>query len=373
MAVIINIFKFFLNLIYALMKLFPVKNKAVILSRQSDEKTMDIKLLEEEIAKQDHNMEVVCLCMSIKESLTGKIRYLFHMMRQMYHIATARIVVVDGYCMSVSLLNHRKDTVVVQMWHALGSLKKFGYSIFGKEEGRDEKTARLMNMHRHYDIVFTSSNECIKNFAEAFDCSEDIIYVESLPRVDAIKDEKYCQEMKDKILKTYPQMKDKKNIVYAPTFRKNSISEINAIESLVNSVDLSKYNLIIKTHPLTCIDIDNNGLINDKKYSSVDMFTAADFIILDYSAIVYEAALMEKPVFFYAYDFDKYKTGRDFYIDYKKEMPGFISKDPVKIMEAIEEERYDQKVICNFAEKYVEKRERCTFNMVKFILNFRKN
>ena len=70
MAVIINIFKFFLNLIYALMKLFPVKNKAVILSRQSDEKTMDIKLLEEEIAKQDHNMEVVCLCMSIKESLT---------------------------------------------------------------------------------------------------------------------------------------------------------------------------------------------------------------------------------------------------------------------------------------------------------------
>lgn len=373
MTVIINILKFFLNLIYAFIKLSPVKNKIVILSRQSDEKTMDIEMLEKEIIKQEQSVEVVCLCMSIKGTLTGKIRYMFHMMRQMYHIATAKIVVVDGYCMGVSLLKHRKDIVIVQMWHALGSLKKFGYSIFGKEEGRNEKTARLMNMHRNYDIVFTSSSICIENFAEAFDCSKDIIYVESLPRVDIIRDKKHCSDMKNNILKTYPQMKDKKNIVYAPTFRKNDSSENAAIENLVNSVDLSKYNLIIKTHPLTRLDIEDDRVINDTEYSSVDMFTAADFIILDYSAIVYEAALMEKPVFFYAYDFDKYKRERDFYIDYKKEMPGLISKDPVEIAEAIENEKYDRKAICNFAEKYVEKRERCTISMVEFILNFQKD
>lgn len=373
MAVIITIFKFFLNLIYDFMKIFSVKKKVVILSRQSNEKTLDIKLLEEEIVKQDQKMEVVCLCRSIKESFTGKIRYMLHMMRQMYHIATAKIVVVDGYCMGVSLLKHRKDIVVVQMWHALGSLKKFGYSIFGKEEGHNEKMARLMNMHRNYDIVFTSSSVCIKNFAEAFDCSENIIHVESLPRVDVIRDKKHYRNTREKILKTYPQMQEKKNIVYAPTFRKNEGIERAAIEKLIDSVDLCKYNLIIKTHPLTSLDIRDSRVINDIKYSSIDMFTAADFIILDYSAIVYEASLMEKPVFFYVYDFDKYKEGRDFYINYEKEMPGFISRYPHEVIDAIRSEQYDIKRIRDFADKYIEKRNNCTYDMVRFILSFKKN
>ena len=139
MTFIVTVFKAVLNLIFAFMKLSPVRNKISILSRQSDNKTLDIELLEKEISKQDGTIKVVCLCRTLKPGFKSYIMYLFHLLRQMYHIATSKIVIIDGYCMGISLLKQRKSLTVVQIWHALGSLKKFGYSIFDKEEGRDRK------------------------------------------------------------------------------------------------------------------------------------------------------------------------------------------------------------------------------------------
>ena len=73
------------------------------------------------------------------------------MLTQMYHIATSKVVVLDGYCIAASVLNHKPDTKIVQMWHALGTIKKFGYQVLGTEEGSDPDVARIMRMHKNYD------------------------------------------------------------------------------------------------------------------------------------------------------------------------------------------------------------------------------
>ena len=65
------------------------------------------------------------------------------MLRQMYHAATSEIVVLDTYCIIISLLKQRKSLKVIQMWHALGAMKKFGYSILDKGEGTDGLWLRL--------------------------------------------------------------------------------------------------------------------------------------------------------------------------------------------------------------------------------------
>ena len=56
------------------------------------------------------------------------------MFKQMYHLATSRVVVLDSYCIVASVLKKKKGTTIIQMWHALGSFKKFGKSIIGKDE-----------------------------------------------------------------------------------------------------------------------------------------------------------------------------------------------------------------------------------------------
>lgn len=366
MRLVIFILKGILNLIYVFFKLLRVEDKVTMISRQSDKKTLDIELLEGELKKRA-GITVICLCRTMNSDLIGLIKYIPALFKQMYHIATSKVVVLDGYCIGVSFLRQKKSLCVIQMWHALGSLKKFGYSIFNKEEGRSIDLANLMNMHEHYSLILSSSDACADNFAEAFNYRREDITIESLPRVDAILDKDKQIENAEKILKRYPELSVKRNIVYAPTFRKNKEDNINALNNLMEAIDYEQYNLVIKLHPLMDVNIERTDVIVDTSFSSIEMFAVADYIILDYSAIVYEAALMKKPLFFYAFDLDKYKTNRDFYIDYEKEMPGVVSDNIEDIVFAIDNNNYNLDYVKMFADKYVEVQESCTERLADMI------
>ena len=107
MTIIIKIGIFFINVLYYLFKLFPTKKKVTMISRQSNDETMDFKLLREEIERRDTNVEVVILCHmldgGINSSFKNKIKYVFHMFKQMYHLATSKMAILDSYCISVSI------------------------------------------------------------------------------------------------------------------------------------------------------------------------------------------------------------------------------------------------------------------------------
>ena len=181
---------------------------------------------------------------------------------------------------------------------------------------------------------------------------------------------KYKNKVKCNRFEKYTQLKKKKNIVYAPTFRKGK-EDVEPIKELINQIDFSKYNLIIKFHPLSKIKICDDRVLIDKKFSTIDMMMISNYVITDYSAIVFEAAILNKPIFFYCYDLNKYYRRRNFYIDYKKEMPGLISEDADEIVLAIQNEKYDMKLIEKFENKYVDyKKKKCTLNFVKFIVEY---
>ena len=137
MKFILKIIISILNFIFYFMKLLPVQNKIVYISRQSNQKSEDMALLEAAIYRlESTSLKQVFLCKKFDGNIIYKFCYGFHMLKQMYHLATAKIVVLDSYCIAVSVLNQRSSLVVIQMWHALGALKKFGLSIVDKKEGR---------------------------------------------------------------------------------------------------------------------------------------------------------------------------------------------------------------------------------------------
>lgn len=375
MIILIRGCKAFLNFIFFFFKLLPVSDKITFLSRQSDEIPPDMRMLAEELKRQEPNSTTVFLCRKIPSGIAGKLGYGCHLFRQMYHIATSRIVVIDGYCPGVSLLRQRKSLLVVQMWHALGALKKFGYSILDAGEGHDRGISEAMNMHRHYDMIISSSTLCAPHFAEAFGYETESVEIASLPRVDLLTDRDYQNRMRERIRKEYPGLQEKKTIVYAPTFRKDPRYNEEALKQLVQAVDPENYQLVIKAHPLMKPDPQirqREDVLWDEKFSTIEMFAAADYVIVDYSAVIYEAALMGKPLFFYACDLEQYTDNRDFYIDYEKEMPGIVSSDASDILAAIAADRSDPERIAAFAGKYVEIQEHCTQDLAEKILCARK-
>lgn len=339
-----------LNCIYSVFKLFPVKKKITYISRQSHTLPTDFRLVIREVERRLPEYKQITLIKMIGKSIPEKIGYCFHMVRQMYHIATSEMLILDTYCIAVSLLRQRKSLIVIQMWHALGAMKKFGYSILDKEEGTSRSFAEAMRMHRNYSYVFSSSEFCSRFFAEAFQVPMSRMVVMPLPRLDLLYDVAYIETVKEKILKKYPQLSDceKKTIVYAPTFRKESgdfeekeLAE--AAERLAESVDYEKYNLVVKFHPLSGIVLKNKNVIQDATFSTIDFCHMADAVILDYSAVVFEIAMLGKPMYFYAFDYDTYMENRDVYIDFKKYVPGIITGEPQSLIKAIENNEFDLK------------------------------
>lgn len=359
------------NFIYTFFKLLPTKNKVTMISRQSDNKTLDFELLEREFHKSISEIKVCILCRKLdggaNASILNKIKYIFHCIKQMYHIATSKVVILDSYCILISILKHKKSLKVIQMWHSMGTMKKFGYQILGLEEGTNEKLANDMRMHKNYDYILASSTAYAKYLADGFGYPVEKVRIYSLPRVDLLTSKEYKDEIRKKIEKVYSQIKEKKNIVYCPTFRKNEKEMQKEIEKIVNKVDYHQYNLIVKLHPLSKIKIENKEVIYDKEFSSFDMLFIADYVISDYSCIIYEAAILKIPLYFWAFDLQKYLDNRGLTFDYKKEVPGIVSENIEDILEAIEKEKYDYQELERFREKYVTNIDNCTKKIVEFV------
>ena len=342
--------------IYAILKLFPAKDKVVFLSRQGNSPGLDFQLLEKEIRRSHPGYDTVMLCRKIEGGIPGAIGYCFHMIRQCWHLATAKVAILDSYCILASCLKHKPCLLIVQIWHSVGTMKKNGYSVLDQPEGSSSKVAHAMHMHENYDYIFASADAYKPYLAEAFNQPVSRVITKALPRIELLKDVSYKKAKREEIFSVYPELTNgKKNLVYCPTFRKGEDPALfdEALRDLVNAIDKDKYNIIIKVHPLAAPASDIPGALTDRKFSTFEMLFAGDLVVSDYSCIVYEAAVLNLPIYFYAYDFDTYVTTRGMYIDYKKEMPVHPCKSAQELAQQLEKP-YDFASLFSFRDKYVD-------------------
>ena len=68
-----------------------------------------------------------------------------------------------------------------------------------------------------------SARNIIPYYAEAFNCPERIIRPLGVPRTDIYFNPDFVSSAREEMLKKFPQIGDRKIILYAPTFRGNSI------------------------------------------------------------------------------------------------------------------------------------------------------
>jgi CDP-glycerol glycerophosphotransferase (TagB/SpsB family) len=281
----------------------------------------------------------------------AKIGYAFHMLAQLYHVATSRVLVIDTYAMVASLLPHGKGLTVMQIWHALGAFKKFGLSILDHPEGRDARLARAMRMHRGYDIVLASGEDCRPAFADAFGTSPDKVKAVPLPRVDRLVDPQRAARVRARILEVHPHLRDARVAVFAPTFRLDGTVTIDAT-ALSVALESIGVHLVVKVHPLMPVDFGPDVDVAPG-FSTQELLYIADLFITDYSSALYEAAVLGIPSYFLAPDLDGYIASRDFYLDYRRDLPGPILTDIPALTAAITNGEGSPESSRAFAERWV--------------------
>ncbi len=349
MTLIIKTGKFCLSLFYGILKLFPTKkNKVLFLSRQSDELSLDFSMLKDALQEKEPKVEIVSICNRLDDSRSGIVGFGADTLRSMYHLATAEVCVLDAYWPAVSILHHKKSLTVIQMWHALGKIKKSGYQTLGKESGRGEKLAKLLCMHENYDYIVAGGKAWNPYYCQSFHTTEDKLVNIGLPRIDHLL--RTEEQNREAVFRAYPEMKDKQVILYAPTFRRNI--ELKW-EELLKKIDFSQYILVIKGHPNQRIEAEGDGILLCPEFKAVDLLAACDYLITDYSAIAVEGAILNKKTYYYLYDYEEYTEKNGINVNPFESMPGCAFKSAGKLMESLSSGNYPMESLDAYRQKYL--------------------
>ncbi len=366
---ILNIAVGLLRAVYAPHKLFPTKNRVLYLSRQRNNTTEEIDLLLKRIQELDPSIEVHAISRKIPAGLLGKLGYCIHLgTTELHYLATSKVVLLDGYSIPVSVLTHKDSLTVVQIWHALGILKKFGRMVADEDEGYDQDIIEIMHMHANYNHILCSSEFCVPFYAEAFGYPESMVHVMPLPRVDMLKNTERTEEKRAAFFAAYPALAEKQTVLYAPTLRKQRNASAH-IEHLRAALDPQRYNLVVKLHPTEGPAPELPGVFTCPDFSAVDMLSVASAVITDYSAICFEAAVADVPVYFYTYDLDEYMQERGFCIDFEHEMPHVPVRTAKEVAQQISQGTGEQVALNKFVEKFVAHTTDATDNIAHFVIS----
>lgn len=321
----------------ALLRLLPLKRRVALLSRQSDEPSLDYRLLIEELRRTLNEDEVV-VCLTEPET-KSKLGFAWGTLKQLYYACTSTVIVVDGYVPAVSIPKKDDRVTVIQMWHALGAIKKFGYQCLDTPAGRTSESARVARMHRNYDLIIAGGPGAVPAYAEAFNYPEDRILPVGLPRIDYLLDDSPAsprREAMDRAARTHPFLASGRRIVlYAPTLRKGAEYEASWLNGYVWDIAQHFHDpealLVVAAHPLSgtfdaVLERDFPFVKHVPGVPTIDLLGFADEIITDYSAIAFEAGLLGKPVRFYTPDIERYRASPGLNIEPDELTPDFFQR-----------------------------------------------
>lgn len=346
--ILLKLIKLLLRLVYSILKLLPTRNKVVFLSRQTNEPSIDYRLIAQELRIQSPKVEIVMLCKRIEKSPKDLSEFGIILIKSLYHLATSKVCILDTYWPAVSLLSHKKSLKIIQIWHAMGKIKQSGYKTVNREGGRGKKFSEAMDMHKNYDLIVAGAEAWNPYYCESFNVSEDILLNVGLPRIDYLIHDR--EKIVASILKVYPNLNQKPIILYAPTFRRTGNE---GWDKLLHEINLDTYNLIIKSHPNQPLHYTSSAVYEVKEFTALECLAISDYLITDYSAIAVEAAAISVKTYYYLYDYEKYRTKNGLNIDLFNEMPGCVFENAHELMETLNKGSYNESALASYQVKYL--------------------
>lgn len=336
-----------------------IKNKVICDTRNND---VDKNSLNYLIQKLNNNSNFSCTIINNEEY------YKFSNIKYIKDISNSNFIIISTLNSIIDNLPIRKETKVINVWHGCGIFKKFGFSTFNTKWGNGNRALsnKIYNHHKRIDIFTVSSPYVIPFYCEALNHTENENIIKSIgiPRTDIFFEKTFFENSKKNLEKTLDTKISKKIILYAPTFRGNSIEKANIpefldLESFNNSFG-KEYILIIKHHPATKNSqlipehLKNNIFDLTKNANINELLVCTDILISDYSSLIFEFSLLNRPMLFFAPDLEKYNDDRGFYINYFSMMQNLICRNNAELFESIKNiNKYDYDKIKLIKDKFM--------------------
>lgn len=306
--------------LYLIMRFLPIKKNKIVFCTVRGKRYGDNPMYISDELRRRGKYEIVWLLRKdVEEKIPNNIKRVnYNFFSEMYHLVTAKVWIDSNLKFSGVL--KRKHQLYIQTWHGSYGLKKIGKDLGDKiypiDKRNHEYNAEIT------DLMISNSERTTEIYREAFGYLGSVLQYGS-PRNDILFKEytksKYCVDK-------YFDIKDKKVILYAPTFRINFRTDEFKLdyEKLLDSIK-RKYDgewvILVRLHPNNLIDADKItkygiNVKNASKYSIMqDLIIRSDILITDYSSCMFDFVTTGKPCFLYATDVEKYREERDYYFE----------------------------------------------------------
>lgn len=350
------------------------ENKVVFLEVRQPELSDNFRLLFQRLSREPYHLHMSYL----GEGREGYGRTVKNCLGALREVADARYVFVNESSYFTGCLPLRKETELIQTWHACGAFKRFGYSTAEKKFGSGRKRLDRFPLHRNYSYVTVSSPEVVWAYAEAFhmEGQQDQILPLGISRTDCFFQPEQLNAAQEKLeqvlgaagmdgapgeLRGHGR---KKIVLYAPTFR-GKVADARSPEVLdfekLHSARGEDYIFLCKHHPFVkkrpAIPETCRGYALDvtELMEIEELLMVSDICISDYSSLVFEYSLFERPMIFLAYDLEEYYDWRGFYYPYEEMAPGPVVRTTEEVIECLKEPEqwFDPQRVRAFREKFM--------------------
>lgn len=303
---------------------------------------------------------------TLNQNHVSHCQYLKNSIWALHEISRAEVVFLSDASDLVSCIKLRPETRVVQLWHACGAFKKWGMSTADLKFGGSRKELLRHPFYKNLSLVTVSSPGVAWAYEEAMVLQDtpDIVKPLGVSRTDIFFDQHFLSEARAKVEAAVPQVRGKRVLLYAPTFRGRVALakgpdklDIPALKAAVggNTVLLIKHHPFVKQPPRIpshcadfAFDVSQTLPINE-------LLCVADACISDYSSLVFEYSLFNRPMAFFAYDLDDYCDWRGFYYPYDELTPGPVFRDNESLIDWVKhvDERFDAQQVEAFRDKFM--------------------
>lgn len=357
------LFRIALPFVFKLFSIFPLKAKRVVFADYRFTDMPDnIAAVYEALKEMGYDLKAFFKPANVKAVTNPKMIIMFFRFTRQF--AVSKYIIVTDYFPPLYLSRPRRGQKIIQLWHGAGAFKKWGYSAAENEWGNSREEMEKYPIHWNYTHVIVSSPEVVPHYADAFRIDPSRIFAYGFPRSDVFFQAEFLKASKEKLEKLIPQSKGKRIMLYAPTFRGNTLHEAyneNILDiSMLKKAFADEYFLVTKYHPLSrpnpIPDGDTEFAQDISKSMDInEALCCAEIVITDYSSLIFEYSLLVRPMVFYAYDLESYIDQRNFYYKYEDFVPGPIAKDNKSLVEAIKSQAilFDKEKMTAFKNKFM--------------------
>ena len=284
----------------------------------------------------------------------------FRIALRSYRVASSRLVIVDDYFFPIYPVKKRLGVTIVQVWHACGAFKRFGRATLEAEWGADQIFLKWVPIHSNYDLTLVSSASIAPIYAEAFGQSTETISAAfGIPRTDVLLPSPRRDTAERAVRERLGLRDGRTTILYAPTFRGADLKEAVAPELLdiaaLHRALGSEYRLILRLHSFVKSAMRIPPEVGDfvvdasAEPDANEVLLAGDILVSDYSSIIFEYALLNRPMAFLAPDLAAYERERGFFFDYRTGVPGPVMEETEQLARWIQAKQFDLQRVRAFA------------------------